>query len=319
MRSRTLLWRVAGIAVVALTAFVASQAVRRPPLHAEQAKRRLERHAASRRVVLVSIGGLAPRVMAATPTPTLDRLVREGAATDVARTVSPPMTIAANTTMITGRRPDGPDGHGHGRKPKEDGGQRWSAIPEPTIYSRCDDEGLRCALISQRDDFAHFAADERGVDYYVRSDETDWLLDEGASWMRREEGDFLMVYLADVDRVGHKDGWDSQEQRAVVTEIDAHLGAFLEALERDPRPLTLLVVADHGGEGHRHDLSIDANILVPFVLFGDGISPATSLGADVSVMDVAPTVLSALGLPAPVPWAGRSRYLEQSQIAAPLH
>jgi hypothetical protein len=107
-RRRLSLW-------VAAVALLAGLVVGYAPVFDGQAPLRIERlaeaprHAASRRVILVSIDGLAPRVLAACETPTLRRLAADGASAARAETVVPSVTLTSHASMLSGV---GPEAHG---------------------------------------------------------------------------------------------------------------------------------------------------------------------------------------------------------------
>ena len=106
----------------------------------------------------------------------------------------------------------------------------------------------------------------------------------------------------------------SDEQRAAigrlydagVAETDAGLGLFLEALKRSGRydTATIVVVADHGealGEADHfmHELLLEETLRVPLLIKWPRQRDAGTVRGDlVETVDLAPTLLSALGLPA---------------------
>jgi arylsulfatase A-like enzyme len=277
-------------------------------------RERAERGAlAPRRVLLVSIDGLAPRVRAATPTPVLDRLAGEGAVAREARTVVPSITMTAHATMLTGR---GPEAHGVTWNRY----QPWSRVERDTLYTHCRRAGLRCALFAGKAKFAHFAEGEPGVERYVRGADAGAVLRAAAAWLRERDGDFALVHLAEVDWAGHAEGWDSDAQRRALERLDAALGSFLaEARAASARPLAVLVTSDHGGHGTRHGSDAPEDVDIPWILWGDGVPAGASLGEGVTALDTAPTVLALLGLPAPPDWPGHARFPPAAARAEPAH
>jgi arylsulfatase A-like enzyme len=101
---------------------------------------------------------------------------------------------------------------------------------------------------------------------------------------------------------------------AEVHSLDTALGIFLTVLERAGRldHALVIVVADHGEElwerglhGHGHTLH-DELIRVPLLVRVPGQQRARRSAAPVSLIDLAPTVLEAVGAPVPERMAGRS-------------
>lgn len=99
---------------------------------------------------------------------------------------------------------------------------------------------------------------------------------------------------------------------AAVRHADAELGRVLDALaEHGLTERTLVVVtSDHGEEFFEHGIfghsrNLHENLLrVPLILAGPGV-PAGRVDAPVSLIDVAPTLLERLGLPADPRMQGR--------------
>ena len=121
----------------------------------------------------------------------------------------------------------------------------------------------------------------------------------------RREHDFFLVNFANADMVGHT-GVIPAVIKAVET-VDACLGQMLRAAAATGT--RVLVTADHGNA----EMMIDPETggphtahttnPVPFLTVGDGIHALRSGGA---LCDVAPTLLSLLGLEQPAEMTGRS-------------
>jgi len=132
---------------------------------------------------------------------------------------------------------------------------------------------------------------------------------------RLEKGpplDFVLLNYANADMVGHS-GKLEPTCKAVRT-VDTSLGRLIEALER--KGYVVLVTADHGnaeqmidpesGEPH----TAHTTNPVPFILY-DAVTPALgakprALRAGGKLGDVAPTILSLMGLQQPAEMGGRA-------------
>ena len=246
------------------------------------------RSRAVRQVLLISIDGLAPWVLAKVEAPTLERLAREGAVATEARTGDPSTTMPSHTSMLSGVSVEI-----HGVRWNRY--QPWSTIEQPTVFSVCAERSFACGLFAGKKKFAHFAENEAGAERYVWAGSVGQVLAAATAYLRERDPDFAMIHLAEVDLAGHGYGWDSDEQRAVVASIDAQLGRFLEsAAQLAARPLSVIVTADHGGHGTSHAQRRPENWTIPWIAWGDGVSKGTRLGS-VSIADTAPTVLALLG------------------------
>jgi len=225
---------------------------------------------AGRRVVLVSIDGLAPRFLAAVPTPALDRLVEEGLRVDGVVTVVPSITMTSHASMLSGLSPEEHDVYFNRYQP-------WRDLRFPTIFSACLEAKLRCGLFAGKRKFAHFAEVEPGAERYQFGENAAEVLRQALQYVEQRDPDFLFVHLAEVDRTGHAEGWGSDPQMRAITEIDTQLGAFIDALAELPRPLAILVTADHGGTDTTHHQDTPLNREIPWILWGDaaGIDPSS--------------------------------------------
>jgi hypothetical protein len=251
-------------------------------------------------VVLVSIDGLAPRFLATTPTPHIDRFARGGVVAASARTVVPSITMTSHTSMISGVSPSV-----HGVRFNRY--QPWSKVGVPTIYTECGRAQLRCGLFAGKRKFAHFAEYEAGVESYRWGENARSVFAHALDFIRTESPDFAMIHLAEVDLSGHAEGWGSEQQRERIQMVDGLLGEFAgELMNGRERPMTMIITADHGGHDQGHGSDHTDDVEIPWIAWGHGIPSGGNL-ADVRTEDTAATVVSLLGLEVPGDWTGQPR------------
>ncbi|MDR1765501.1 MAG: phosphoglycerate mutase (2,3-diphosphoglycerate-independent) [Lachnospiraceae bacterium] len=122
-----------------------------------------------------------------------------------------------------------------------------------------------------------------------------------------EEGyEFVVVNYANGDVIGHTSNSDAKYRCAAA--VDQNLGVLLDAAKREG--YVAVVTADHGNletlttaEGKPHV----AHTTVPVACFViDGAAQAQPVPQDGILGDVAPTVLSAMGIPAPSEMTGEN-------------
>jgi hypothetical protein len=300
--------RVLGAAGAVLLATVLVLGARHAPLFEGGAPTALDRPLveadralAPRRVLLVSVDGLAPRVLEASDAPVLARLAREGTRARTARTVLPSITMTAHATLLSGLPPAGHGVFWNRYQP-------WSRVRVPTVYRACAEARLRCGLFAGKPKLVHFAEHEDGVERFRLGADAEEVLREAAAYLRERDPDLVVVHLAEVDRTGHAKGWGSEAQLRAIARVDAALGAFLEVIgDASPRPFALLLTADHGGRGTRHGSDHPDEAEVPWMLFGDQV-PAGAELPEASALDAAPTLLALLGLDPPASWPGTARF-----------
>lgn len=113
------------------------------------------------------------------------------------------------------------------------------------------------------------------------------------------------LHLDEVDGTGHKHGWESDAYLNSWGEADARIAAVLchiasqTSKEKDSNTL-VIICSDHGGSGHNHGANDVRHMEVPILAVNIGgmvaAIPPTSSGNSRSLLDIAPTVLSFLGV-----------------------
>jgi len=99
----------------------------------------------------------------------------------------------------------------------------------------------------------------------------------------------------------------SQLYEAGIRQLDERLGILLRQVEKtlDWDSTLVIVTSDHGDAFLEHGMVSHGGQLyqealhVPIILFGGGVPAGARIAAPVSLVDVAPTVLAAAGLPSP--------------------
>jgi predicted AlkP superfamily pyrophosphatase or phosphodiesterase len=129
-----------------------------------------------------------------------------------------------------------------------------------------------------------------------------------ARCLAEEGADAVFVYLGATDEAAHDQGPHSAAYREALLAQDGHLGRLLDAIRARPgradERWTVLVTTDHG---HRdeggHGGVTDAEREVFVVLAEPGADLGGALLARPRLVDIAPTVLDRLGIPADPGWA----------------
>ena len=276
-------------------------------------------------VLLVSIDTLrADRVGAygdaAARTPHMDAVAREGLLFEAA--VSPvPLTLPAHATMLTGLLPPRHGVRGNGS---------FVLGPEPrTLAEALKKRGLATAAFVGAFPVARRFGLDRGFDVYDDAFErapglhfefaerrADRVVDAAIAWLAGVGGPvFVWVHLYDphapYDPPEGFRGVDAY--RGEVAYADAMLGRLFRAWDARPGPSIVALTSDHGeafgehGEESHGLFVYDTTLHVPFVFVGPReCTPGTRVPTAVSLVDLTPTVLDMLGLPALKTTSGRS-------------
>jgi predicted AlkP superfamily pyrophosphatase or phosphodiesterase len=252
-------------------------------------------------VVIIIVDGLRPDLISAENTPSLARLASEGAATFEARTVRPSHTLPAITSILTGLHP-------------RDHGVTWNTyepdkgiVEAATIFDVAHDAGLGTAFFSGKMKLRHAArlSSLDSMSAFFLPDASVMIL--ARTYLIEEQPNLMVVHLPNVDRAGHEFGWSRAEQRETLRATDMLIASIIAVIESGELrgPSRVILTADHGGEGRIHQRALRHNLMVPWVLWGDGVTP-TQLPS-ISVTITASVALHSLGLDVPADMEPGSR------------
>jgi hypothetical protein len=309
-------------------------------------------------VIHVSVDGLGgpllQEVIDAGGAPTFQRLEQEGAWTANARTdYTHTNTIPNHMSMLTGRPVEQPDGmpdtvqHGYATNdvPADEATLHSAGNPNvgyiASVFDVVHDAGRSTALYASKDKFILFdqgyneasgAANAHGrdkIDRYFFQQDKSLAFSEGMNRqfladMAAQHFNYAFVHYSDPDAVGHEAEWGNPLWRRAVTAVDSYLADVVKLVETDPvlrGHTAIIVTADHGGTGTKHDdNSLPENYTVPVIVWGAGVGhgdlyamnadsrtdPGTSrpdystAGQPIRNVDTANLALSLLGL-GPIP------------------
>lgn len=260
------------------------------------------------RVVLVVLDGLRPDAVDAFGLAHVSDLAARGAATFTARTVTPSVTAAAMASLFTGLAPAR-----HGvvsdrfHVPRRCG--PIDPLPRVLASAGLESSAFIGSLPRLYAGLARQIARHVGIDRAVcLGDSARGILASARPALAQQRRGLIVMHWPDADRAGHEHGWMSRAYEAGARAMDAALGDLLATLERDHGGTLLITLADHGGGGvvvNDHDSMHPADQTIPIILAGAGVE-AGALAGPVSLLDVPPTVLWALGVACPPSYEGRA-------------
>ncbi len=237
-------------------------------------------------VVHISVDGLRPDAVTSflDGLPAFDRLRRQGAFTDNARTTpTRGNTLPNHASQMTGRVVGGDDGHGWDTNRYPD---RTRSMHDHkgeyvgSIFDALHASGRRTALFASKSKFAVFETSYGDVlSAYVYDGRTDRLTDHLVDSLRSGAFDYAFLHLRDPDTAGHRFGWrlwSWHPYMRAVRKADRQIGRILAAIDADDElrgTTAVIVTADHGGHGHDHGADDPRDYTVPFYVWGPGIAP----------------------------------------------
>ena len=255
-------------------------------------------------------------------TPTIDALARSGVR--FTQALSPaPLTLPAHTSLMSGRVP-----RRHGVRDnvgfKLDGkipllaerlraaGYTTAAFVSSAVLDR--EGGLDRGFATYDDNVR--VGDRQAFDYEERaaSQTVDALMPHLAEL---KTPFFLWVHFYDphfpyVPPEPYATRFKDRPYDGEIAFVDAQLGRIMEVFKRKGTTLYVAVAGDHGeslgehGEDGHGVFLYEATQHVPLILNGPGIPPGSTVDAAVGLVDVAPTLLDLLKLPALPDTDGRS-------------
>ena len=244
-------------------------------------------------VVIIVVDGLRADLISAEGSPTLARLASEGTASLEAQTVRPSVTLPAITSILTGLHP-------------RDHGVIWNdyepderVVPATTIFDVAHDAGLGTAFFSGKVKLRHLARPSSLDSLTARFLPDASIVILARTYLVEQQPNLMFVHLPNIDRAGHEFGWKHARQREALQSTDIAIASLIAVIESEELrgPARVIVTADHGGEGRNHQSVRRANLTVPWILWGAGVTP-TRLPR-VSTTITAAVALRSLGLDVP--------------------
>lgn len=251
--------------------------------------------------VLFLVDGMRPDGLQAAKTPFLDRLAAQGAYTHRARTVMPSTTLTCHTSLFYSIPPEVHGIMDNTWKPfPPKGPGLFDVIRQAVLPAACffNWEPLRDLWQPGSLAASLFLKDAPGDD--GRCDRE--LSSLALAWLHDHEWAFSFVYLHNTDKTGHASGWMSDAYLDAIANADRCIEGICSIL---PEDALVIVTGDHGGHDHTHHTDLAEDMTLPLILQGPGIPKDLEIPGNVSIMDLAPTLVRFLGLERPETWQGR--------------
>jgi len=255
----------------------------------------------ARHVVMIVIDGLRPDALLSGDTPALKKLIAGGTSTMKARTVMPSWTLPCHTSLFYGVAPES-----HG---VTNNTFLASTRPLPSLVQVIRAATKRKTAMfynwEELRDMAPPGSLDASMFIHYQSmdgDASDQTLFAGAGeWLAEHDFAFAFVYYGAADVAGHEHGWMSAEYMERVHAADRAVGRLLTKL---PSHTNVIVLSDHGGHERTHGTDCDEDVTIPVILHGPELKAGRTLTSPVSILDIAPTITTWMGIPKPPEWEG---------------
>jgi predicted AlkP superfamily pyrophosphatase or phosphodiesterase len=282
----------------------------------------LSRHApgpVSRNVMVISIDGLRPDAIAKYNATVLSRLVKEGATSLEAETVTPSTTLPSHTSMLTGVPPEM-----HGIYWNEDETTTRGTVRVPTVFELAKLAGLSTAAFFSKPKLNHLVKpatlDHVGRPMGSSNRLATETTEDATRYIKRRRPNLVFVHIAEPDYAGHSAGWMTGTYGFAVRRADGAVGQLLKAADEayGAGSYSVIISSDHGGHAKTHGTTQQVDMQIPWIAWGEGVQPG-AITVPVKTTDTAATVLWLLGIAAPEAWTGKpvlSAYTAAARLAA---
>ena len=255
-----------------------------------------------KRVVLFVVDGMRPDGLREADTPVMDQIMKEGMYTLKARTVMPSVTLPTHMSLF------------HSVKPDRHGVLTNTYTPQvrpiPGLMDVLHQREMTTAMFYNWEQLRDLARPgSLDASMFFRIGDADMgesdaeVTAQALSWLTENDFSLAFIYLGQTDEVGHNEGWMSEPYLTAIHHTDACIGRVKEALGND---VHYLITADHGGHDRMHGTPGKKDMTIPFLMCGPTIPSGKKLDQPVSIIDIAPTILTILNIKAPKKWKGTS-------------
>lgn len=251
---------------------------------------------ASHHALVIGIDGLTPAGLRAARTPWIDRIRDHGSSTDEASTQlsAPTLSGPGWATVLTGVEADR-----HGVFDNESASLSSIDRGHRTFLRWAADEGSKAAMVAQWSGMLELVEEPFATDADLRTGAA--VARRAAERLAEPDLRLLLVHFDDPDRAGHDSGFsaDNPAYLQAIAQTDVLIGDLVRAVLARPaladEQWLFVVVTDHAGEGRGHGARTPLHRTIPQIFGGPSV-PVGGLSDHASHADVAPTVLSFLGV-----------------------
>ncbi|MFD2114163.1 alkaline phosphatase family protein [Paenibacillus yanchengensis] len=253
------------------------------------------------KVVMVLIDGMRADSLAVSGHPFIEQMKQTGSYTLDGQTVMPSVTLPCHMSLFHSVPPE--------RHGIVENVYTAQVRPIPGLYEQ---------LAAQRKVSGHFHnwSELRDLarpgsvahncfisgDWHTFEYSNQELTKQAITYIQEHSPDFVFLYLGKVDMDGHRFGWMSDEYIQSVYDSWELVEQVANIL---PEEYNLIVTSDHGGHDRGHGMNIPEDMTIPFLLRGKNIATG-EISEKVSILDIAPTIVDLMDVPAHGEWEGKS-------------
>lgn len=253
-----------------------------------------------KKVILILIDGMRPDGLKKCGNDYLQELIKNSTYTFDAKTVFPSITLPCHLSLF------------HSIPPERHGTLANNYVepvrPVLGLFEKLKNYGKKSALFSgwekMRDVCRPGSLDAFIFLNQLAYEHVDKILtDTAINYIDGTKPDFVFLYLGETDdKGGHDCGWMS---KTYLEYINFAIDNAKRIIERFGKEYTVIVTADHGGHDRRHGTDAAEDMTIPMFFRGEDFACGKEISG-ASILDIAPTIASVMGIGSEREWEGKS-------------
>ena len=252
------------------------------------------------KVILISIDGMRPDGLRQCGNPFLQEMEKRCAYTYTGHTVYPSVTLPCHMSMFHSVCPER-----HGIVTND-----YAPMVRPVkgIFEKCSGADQICAMYYGWEPLRNIAEPgslkfSRYINAYMEESSDTMLTDAAMADISRYHPDFVFLYMVETDeKGGHDNGWMSEAYLQRISTGISNVQRVMEAFGDD---YSIILTADHGGHDRAHGTDMPEDMTIPLFFYGKDFTPGQHL-ENVSILDIAPTIMHIFGMKPEREWEGKS-------------
>ena len=256
-----------------------------------------------KKVLLVLLDGMRPDSLAACGSPVVEEFLAHSVYTLAGTTVMPSVTLPCHMSLF------------HSVTPQRHGILTNTYVPQVRpikgLFEVLLEAGKSSAMCYNWEElrdlgrpssltYAIYANGHGSLLGYEKSN--DIIVDGLLKFLdANEQPDFTFLYLGWPDSAGHTFGWMSPEY---LNSIRGSLALVQKVMAKVCDDTLVVLAADHGGHDRSHGTELPEDMTIPVFLYNRAFAPRELAAAN--IIDLAPTIVAALGGSPDREWEGKS-------------
>lgn len=219
-------------------------------------------------VLIVSIDALHPDALSEKTSPMLHALMQSGRYTLAGRSVNPPKTLVAHTSMMTGLTPE------ESGKKDNDWKPGMPQVARATLFDDARQRGFRTAYFYAKQKLGYLITD--AVDEHALAREDGMAM--ARTFFSKGGKRFVFLHMSGLEDAGTDSGWLSPEYLEELADIDLALAPLLAEVGKRGAYL-IVVTSDHAGHDRQHGTSHPDDFKLPLIISADHVLSPLAAGA----------------------------------------